>query len=668
MTEVLFGFKPLGESRDTGDSGKPAQTGISEADFSSILASLVGGLPDGTCNGSGLIAACGGMLAGAFSALPFQKAISEPWAENGLVQAAGRIPKLPLPVLEPDERLGALAGGVPAMGRAPFGPENMEPAIVEGLGGSLTSTKVEEIGGDFRPQALHSNPQANPHSVSLTASNTAVNAEDVLPLEFDPVGQNQSKSLYSDILPWESDLVEISMGKILKADGGCQSLKAGLVRLPGDSGRHDSEGMPVEAPGESNLGVESSGIEPSLSRPVLQVSPGGNVVTPASATASEGLPKIPGTPAFSITHQISRDGDTIMPENNKLSEGSLTTSGAPASSAVPGHDVPPGGHSATAAVMKADAEPSEGLYPSVSSSPGDKTPPDENLAAPAAAKVDKFLLRDNNIPGSPATLKYQVLWDEGIVTPKAVQAPGDSPGSFIAVGRASSAERQTRLGENAKTSEVPLEVFKKNPDTPVLLSNSSGHQLPMEGNLVKTPSVQVDRSCNHGAFSGEELSQTSPQIINQVFKSPEQAPAHMNLFNTERVSLGELAGQLTREIVNRSTGLIRDGDSVRMELRLDPPELGSVTVRLVLTSDELKVHFFATDNAVKDVLTSAVPELRFELGRMGLNLGEAYVHVGQDNGREYEPRPRWGAGFWTADGHIPQAAEITSVDGINFLV
>ncbi|MCL6560351.1 MAG: flagellar hook-length control protein FliK, partial [Firmicutes bacterium] len=638
MTEVLFGFKPLGESRDTGDSGKPAQTGISagisETDFNSILANLVGGLPDGTRNGLGLTAAYGGMLAGTFFALPFQKAISGPWAENSLVQAAGRMPELSLPVLEPGRRLGALAGGVPAIGRAPFGPENVEPAVVEGLGVSLTSTKVEEVGVDFRPQVLHSNPQANLHSVPLTASNIAVNAEDVLPLEFAPVDQNRSKCSDSDILPWGSDLVKISMGKILKADEGCQPLKAGLVRLPGSSGQDDLESTPVEAPGESNLAVESSGVDPSLSRPVLQVSPGGNVVTPASATVSEGLTKIPGTPAFSITHQIPRDNNTIMPENNKLSEESLTTSSAPASSAVPGHDVPPSGRSAAAVVVEAD---------------GGKTPPGGNLAAPAAAEAEKVLPRDNNMPvpknptsnnnsqeaekvlprnnnmpGSPGPVECQVLCGKGTVTPEAVQAAGDSPGSFVAVWRASSPERQTWLGENAKTSEAPLEVFGKSPGAPALLSNSSGHRLPVEGSLVKTPSVQADRTYNHDAFSGEELSKASQQIVGQVFKSPEPAPAHLNLSITERVSLAELAGQLTREIVSRSTGLVRHGDSVRMELRLDPPELGSVAVRLVLTSDELKVHFFTSDNAVKDVLTSAVPELRFELGRMGLNLGEAY--------------------------------------------
>jgi flagellar hook-length control protein FliK len=114
--------------------------------------------------------------------------------------------------------------------------------------------------------------------------------------------------------------------------------------------------------------------------------------------------------------------------------------------------------------------------------------------------------------------------------------------------------------------------------------------------------------------------------------------------------------------------LVRNGDAVRIGLRLDPPELGNVAVRLVLTGDELKVHFFAADSAVKDVLTSAVPELRAELGRMGLSLGEAYVHVGQGHGQDYESRPRWGTRFWGAEGYPAQAVEAALADGINFLV
>ncbi len=65
------------------------------------------------------------------------------------------------------------------------------------------------------------------------------------------------------------------------------------------------------------------------------------------------------------------------------------------------------------------------------------------------------------------------------------------------------------------------------------------------------------------------------------------------------------------------------------DIRLDPPELGSMEVRIQIHKDHASISFAAPNPQVRDALESAVPRLREMMNDIGLSLGD--VNVSQES-------------------------------------
>jgi len=73
-----------------------------------------------------------------------------------------------------------------------------------------------------------------------------------------------------------------------------------------------------------------------------------------------------------------------------------------------------------------------------------------------------------------------------------------------------------------------------------------------------------------------------------------------------------------------------NGQMQRAEIRLDPPELGSLDIRLNIAKDnQASVMFYVTNAAAKEAIESAIPRLREMLAQQGLDL--ANVDVSQQS-------------------------------------
>lgn len=77
---------------------------------------------------------------------------------------------------------------------------------------------------------------------------------------------------------------------------------------------------------------------------------------------------------------------------------------------------------------------------------------------------------------------------------------------------------------------------------------------------------------------------------------------------------------------------LQDGDVRTVELRLDPPELGKVTVRISVVGEEARVVFAAAQGGARELLESTLPRLREMFEEAGLTLGEAAVDSGKRDG------------------------------------
>jgi len=75
-----------------------------------------------------------------------------------------------------------------------------------------------------------------------------------------------------------------------------------------------------------------------------------------------------------------------------------------------------------------------------------------------------------------------------------------------------------------------------------------------------------------------------------------------------------------------------DTDAGEARIKLNPPELGAVDVKISLVDDKTHVHLTASTAAARDELAQALPRLRELFTVSGLELGSASVHDGRGGG------------------------------------
>jgi flagellar hook-length control protein FliK len=91
-------------------------------------------------------------------------------------------------------------------------------------------------------------------------------------------------------------------------------------------------------------------------------------------------------------------------------------------------------------------------------------------------------------------------------------------------------------------------------------------------------------------------------------------------------------------IAQQVTLMVKDGEHTA-QLRLDPPDLGPLEVRLSMAHNEDGVahaQFVSPHAAVRDALEAALPQLRAALADNGITLGQASVGEGfvRDDARQ----------------------------------
>ena len=72
------------------------------------------------------------------------------------------------------------------------------------------------------------------------------------------------------------------------------------------------------------------------------------------------------------------------------------------------------------------------------------------------------------------------------------------------------------------------------------------------------------------------------------------------------------------------------------EIRLDPPELGHLTVKIQINGDQTQVQFHVTQSQTRELIEQAIPRLRDMLAQEGLQLTDSQVSQG-GGGRDGQP-------------------------------
>ncbi|GAA0353402.1 hypothetical protein GCM10009092_17220 [Bowmanella denitrificans] len=138
--------------------------------------------------------------------------------------------------------------------------------------------------------------------------------------------------------------------------------------------------------------------------------------------------------------------------------------------------------------------------------------------------------------------------------------------------------------------------------------------------------------------------QVAAETAHAQVESSKTANASSSSFLDKAINIAkpEAAVQLAervRMLVNQS--------NMSADIRLDPPDLGSMQVRIQMHGDQASVNFVVQSQQARDMLDQAVPRLREMLAEKGIELGQSFV---QQEGKGEQFAQQQGQ----SDGEEPQ--------------
>ncbi|MGZ2334235.1 flagellar hook-length control protein FliK [Vibrio alginolyticus] len=148
------------------------------------------------------------------------------------------------------------------------------------------------------------------------------------------------------------------------------------------------------------------------------------------------------------------------------------------------------------------------------------------------------------------------------------------------------------------------------------------------GALKATADKQDKPDLQHG-FAGQLQAMAGQQGINV------QQQARIDAAQQAQLPL-QLTKELANEQVAEKVQMMMSKNLKNLDIRLDPPELGRMQIRMTMNNDVANVHFTVNNPQARDIIEQTLPRLREMLAQQGMQLADSSVqqqNSGQQQGR-----------------------------------
>jgi len=133
--------------------------------------------------------------------------------------------------------------------------------------------------------------------------------------------------------------------------------------------------------------------------------------------------------------------------------------------------------------------------------------------------------------------------------------------------------------------------------------------------------------------SGKEGSQQASESSSGFAQQLAQASGQPGTNGLGQIRAEQAAAQsplqLTRELagdqVAERVQMMMSKNLKNIDIRLDPPELGRLQIRMNMNGDAATVHFTVANQQARDVIEQSMPRLREMLAQQGVQLGDSSV-------------------------------------------
>lgn len=243
--------------------------------------------------------------------------------------------------------------------------------------------------------------------------------------------------------------------------------------------------------------------------------------------------------------------------------------------------------------------------------------------------------------------------DSTVLPQAAALATAAAGGAVMPTDEATDASSSASLRRDSGGTVRPQALAARQGDVPAIVADKDGKNAPGLPAVLQDVPPPLDAAATGSGSAGEALTAAAfplpgkteasadsmpPRGFDQVLR---QVETRLNVSVESPVRGAAFAQELGDKVV-----WLASRNNQVAELSLNPPQLGSVEVRLTLSGGEAGAQFFAASPVAREAIESALPRLRELMAQAGINLGEAQVRdQALSQGRNGDQPGAGGGGF-----------------------
>lgn len=258
------------------------------------------------------------------------------------------------------------------------------------------------------------------------------------------------------------------------------------------------------------------------------------------------------------------------------------------------------------------------------------------LPSSAIPTIDAVLTEDVLLSAQP-TIKtidgsaaFIMPATAGSATTTAILTSSATKVTDNADGQKSDADGDVNLITNGSVNNSPLLTSAR----PLSATTSNSEMLinpsMVDGSLLLNDDNRSSHQGIHSNAQGDSLAQQlaglTPTSTTSMLKS--EQPLITQSLQSPLVLTREQAGEEVHERIN----MMMAKNLKYVDIRLDPPELGKLHIKLSINQDQASVQFTVNNHQTRDIIEQAMPRLREMLQQQGLQLAQSSVQ--QDNSQQ----------------------------------
>lgn len=172
-------------------------------------------------------------------------------------------------------------------------------------------------------------------------------------------------------------------------------------------------------------------------------------------------------------------------------------------------------------------------------------------------------------------------------------------------------------------------------DAPSFAASSQANQSPMDTNTIGAPAIPQQEQILNGVATVRSVEPALPVTGNAPIpaNTPSTAPARPETPTapaspstlSEMLETLDLRQNNWGRVLGHQLSWLVNNRMQEAEIRVNPPELGPVAIRMSLHHNQTNVAFFCHDAAIREAIENALPRLREMLDNQGISLNQAQV-------------------------------------------